>query len=181
MGYRLSKIYTRTGDKGDTGMADGSRVPKDDQLVTAIGDVDELNSQLGVLITEVRSEDLKDRLNRVQHILFDLGAELTLPTYIAVNSGHIEYLENSLDQLNAELTPLDEFILPGGCRTAALAHVARSVCRRAERSLVRLNRQRELNPNVLAFVNRLSDLLFVAARRCCKDEGVAEVYWQKTP
>ena len=180
MGYRLSKIYTKTGDKGETGMADGSRVGKDQPQIVAIGDVDELNSQLGLLITEALNNEIKDTLSRVQHILFDLGSELSLPDYKAVKNEHVTFLENSLDQLNETLKPLDEFILPGGCRSAAQAHVARAVCRRAERSLVNLNRQQAVSNEAMAFINRLSDLLFVMARQCCADEGVAEVYWQSS-
>lgn len=179
MGYRLSKIYTRTGDKGETGMADGSRVAKDDPQVVAIGDVDELNSQIGLLVAEATSPEMQDQLNRIQHILFDLGAELTMPEYQAIAHQHVEFLERYLDQLNENLKPLDEFILPGGCRSAAQAHVCRSVCRRLERSLVSLNRDQALNNEAMAFINRLSDLLFVVARQCCADEGVEEIYWQK--
>jgi len=179
MGYRLSKIYTKTGDKGETGMADGSRVAKDHIKVAAIGDVDELNSQIGLLVVESASDEMKDKLNRVQHILFDLGAELTMPEYVAIEESHVTFLENYLDQLNNKLKPLDEFILPGGSRAAAQAHVARSVCRRVERSLVSLNREQLLNKAALAFINRLSDLLFVTARQCCADDGIEEVYWQK--
>jgi len=179
MGYRLSKIYTKTGDKGETGMADGSRVAKDHQQVSAIGDVDELNSQIGLLVVESGNAKMKDTLNRIQHILFDLGAELTMPEYVAIEETHVTFLENYLDQLNNNLKPLDEFILPGGSRAAAQAHVSRSVCRRVERSLVSLNREQPLNQAAMAFINRLSDLLFVIARQCCADDGVEEVYWQK--
>lgn len=179
MGYRLSKIYTKTGDKGETGMADGSRVAKDHIKVAAIGDVDELNSQIGLLVVETASVEMKDKLNQVQHILFDLGAELTLPEYVAIEEQHVTFLESYLDQLNSKLKPLDEFILPGGSRAAAQAHIVRSVCRRVERSLVSLNREQALNKASMAFINRLSDLLFVIARQCCADDGVEEVYWQK--
>lgn len=180
MGYRLSKIYTKTGDKGETGMADGSRVSKDHIKVAAIGDVDELNSQLGLLIVETVNVEMKDRLNQIQHILFDLGAELTLPEYQAIEATHVSLLEDYLDQLNEHLKPLDEFILPGGSRSAAVAHIARSVCRRVERSLVSLNRDHAINKESMAFINRLSDLLFVIARQCCQDDGIEEVYWQKS-
>lgn len=180
MGYRLSKIYTRTGDKGDTGMADGSRVAKDDIKVVAIGDIDELNCQIGVLISEISDRGLLDLLNRIQHILFDLGAEITLPEYEAINASHIDYLEQQLDEMNQHLKPLEEFILPGGSRSAAACHLARAVCRRAERSLVKLNREHTVNMQTLAFINRLSDLLFVMARKLCVDAGAAEIYWQKS-
>jgi len=179
MGYRLSKIYTKTGDKGETGMADGSRVGKDDIRVAAIGDIDELNSQLGLLVLEVQAAEMKSKLNQIQHILFDLGAELTMPEYQAIEAEHVNMLEDYLDQLNESLPPLDEFILPGGSRAAAIAHISRAVCRRAERSLVSLQRQQTMNESLLAFVNRLSDLLFIIARQCCVDDGVDEVYWQK--
>ena len=179
MGFRLSKIYTKTGDKGETGMADGSRVAKDHIKVAAIGDIDELNSQIGLLQVESNNLPLKDQLNRIQHILFDLGAELTMPSYQAIEAAHVSLLEHYLDQLNQDLPPLEEFILPGGSRTAAIAHIARSVCRRAERSLVSLNKEQVLNSELLAFINRLSDLLFVIARQACKDDGVDEIFWQK--
>lgn len=179
MGFRLSKIYTRTGDKGETGMADGRRLSKDHSQVNAIGDVDELNSQIGLLIAEVNNQAMQDKLNRIQHILFDLGAELTMPEYTAIEAAQVTFLEQYLDQLNEKLKPLDEFILPGGCRSAAVAHVARAVCRRAERSLVTLSHEQTLNTQLMAFVNRLSDLLFVVARQCCVDENVPEVYWVK--
>lgn len=160
-------------------MADGTRVAKDHSKVAAIGDVDELNSQLGLLQTESADPQLQDQLNRIQHILFDLGAELTLPAYQAIEAGHVKLLEQYIDQINQNLPPLDEFILPGGSRAAALAHIARAVCRRAERSLVSLNRQESLNKELLAFINRLSDLLFVMARQACKNDGITEIYWQK--
>ncbi|MDH5424344.1 MAG: cob(I)yrinic acid a,c-diamide adenosyltransferase [Gammaproteobacteria bacterium] len=179
MGYRLSKIYTKTGDKGDTGMADGTRLAKNHIKVSVIGDVDELNSQMGLLVVEVANDEMKSKLNQIQHILFDLGAELTLPEYQAIESAHVSLLEAYLDQLNEHLKPLDEFILPGGSRSAAVAHITRAVCRRLERSLVSLNREYPINKESMAFINRLSDLLFVIARQCCKDDGVDEVYWQK--
>jgi len=179
MGYRLSKIYTKTGDKGETGMADGSRVGKDDIRVAAIGDIDELNSQLGLLVVEVQTAEMKSKLNQIQHILFDLGAELTMPEYQAIEAEHVNMLEDYLDQLNDKLSPLDEFILPGGSRAAAVAHISRAVCRRAERSLVSLQRQQDINESLLAFINRLSDLLFIVARQCCVDDGIDEVYWKK--
>jgi cob(I)alamin adenosyltransferase len=179
VGFRLSKIYTRTGDKGETGMADGSRVAKDHAQVCAIGDIDELNSQIGLLIAEISQPDMQDKLNRIQHMLFDLGAELTMPEYVAIEAAQVTFLEQYLDALNENLKPLDEFILPGGCRSAAVAHVARSVCRRAERSLVSLSHKQTLNNDLMAYVNRLSDLLFVIARQCCVDAGVPEVYWVK--
>ena len=179
MGYRLSKIYTRTGDSGETGMADGSRVAKDNIQIAAIGDVDELNSQLGLLVVECSGNEMKDKLNRIQHILFDLGSELTLPDHQVIEHSHVDFLEQYLDQLNKDLNPLEEFILPGGSRSAAVAHICRSVCRRVERNLVTLDRQRPVNKEAMAFVNRLSDLLFVMARQCCSDDNVDEVYWQK--
>ena len=176
MGNRLSKIYTRTGDAGDTGMADGSRVAKDDLLVHAIGEVDELNSQLAVIICHA-PESFVSSIQNIQNDLFDVGAELTMNEPL-IKQENIDVLEQSLDTLNDSLTPLKEFILPGGGLAASHCHVARSVCRRAERCLVSLNNQNRLNRHLMAYINRLSDYLFVLARAISKVEGKDEVYWQ---
>jgi len=176
MANRLSKIYTRTGDAGTTGIADGSRVAKDDRLVQAIGDADELNSQLALL--QYHSPDtLSESVTVVQNELFNIGAELAMGK-VLIQSHHIHWLEQSLDELNATLPPLKEFILPGGGLAASHCHVARAVCRRFERSLVALNREQTLNPFLLAYVNRLSDFLFVLARAISRQAGEPEVYWQ---
>ena len=176
MGNRLSKIYTRTGDDGSTGMADGARVSKDDLLVHVIGEVDELNSQLAVLAChapDVFSESIKI----IQNELFNVGAELTLGQ-VMIEQKNIDWLERSLDDLNQSLTPLKEFILPGGGLAASHCHVARSITRRVERSMVSLNKQQFLNKYLMAYINRLSDYLFVLARAISKQEGADEIYWQ---
>lgn len=178
MGYRLTRIYTRTGDDGTTGLADGRRVPKEDMRIEAIGAVDELNSALGVLLAETLPEEIRDALTRVQHELFDLGGELSVPSHEVMTEAHVADLEERIEHFNAELAPLREFILPGGTRTAALAHLARSVCRRAERRVVALSRHEVVPRVVLMYVNRLSDLLFVLARALNRCAGVEDVLWR---
>jgi len=179
MANRLTKIYTRTGDAGTTGLADGSRVGKDAPRIEAIGAVDELNSCVGVLLSEELPETLRACLDGVQHDLFDLGGELSVPGHAIMNEAHSKRLEAALDQFNAELPPLKDFILPGGSRAAILAHIARTVCRRAERSLVTLGHTETVAPPLLQYVNRLSDLLFVLARTLNRHAGRGDVYWQQ--
>jgi len=179
MANRLSKIYTRTGDSGTTGLGDGTRVAKDSLRIEAIGAVDELNSALGVLLAEPMPDDVRAALQAVQHDLFDLGGELSIPGYTSVGPQHVTRLENELDRHNAALTPLKEFILPGGSRAAALCHVARTVCRRAERRVVSLNSAEQLSPSLQRYLNRLSDLLFVLCRVLNRGAGVTDIYWQK--
>jgi cob(I)alamin adenosyltransferase len=176
MGNRLSKIYTRTGDDGSTGMADGSRVDKDDLLVCAIGDVDELNSQLAVLIYH-SPEVFVGSIKIIQNELFNVGAELTMRQAI-IKQESINSLEQSLDELNKLLAPLKEFILPGGGLASSHCHVARSICRRVERTLVSLNKNKHVSTELMAYINRLSDYLFVLARAISKESGEDEVYWQ---
>lgn len=178
MGNRLSRIYTRTGDDGTTGMADGSRLPKDDWRIECIGTVDELNSAIGVALSAQLPAALSKALADVQHRLFDLGAELSLPGFVGIRSEDIEALERRIDQLNASLPPLKEFILPAGNPGAAYCHLARAICRRAERQLVTLQRELPVRGEPLRFLNRLSDLLFVAARTAARAGGGKEVYWQ---
>ncbi len=179
MGNRLSKIYTRTGDKGDTGLGDGSRVDKDSLRVEAFGCVDELNSHIGLLLAQAAvPAAMRATLIDVQHDLFDLGGELCIPGHQAIHDAHIERLEQALDALNADLPPLQEFILPGGNIAAATAHVARTVCRRAERRVVSLARHEAVNAPVLGYLNRLSDLLFVIARVLARADG-GEVLWRR--
>lgn len=178
MGHRLSKIYTRTGDRGETGLGDGSRVPKYHPRVEAYGVVDELNSQLGLVLVEGVGSPLKQWLIAVQHDLFELGGELCIPGRAVLGAGDTERLETWLDRLNAELPPLKEFILPGGVRDSAACHVARTVCRRAERCVAALGDSESINPHSLGYLNRLSDLLFVAARWCNRQAGVEDVLWQ---
>jgi cob(I)alamin adenosyltransferase len=179
MGHRLSKIVTRTGDAGTTGLGDGSRVAKDSLRIAAIGEVDELNSALGVLLAEALPDAVRDCLVAVQHDLFDLGGELSIPGYAAVTDAHVARLEADVDRFNADLGPLKEFILPGGTRAAALAHAGRTVCRRAERALVRLAASEPVGEAARRYVNRLSDLLFVLARALNRTAGRADVLWQK--
>ncbi len=176
MANRLTKIYTRTGDDGSTGMADGSRVAKDDLLVHVIGDIDELNSQLAVLACHL-PDVFGESISVIQNELFNVGAELTMGQAM-LKQENINWLEKNLDELNQSLIPLKEFILPGGGLAASHCHVARAICRRSERSLVSLNKQNELNGYLLAYINRLSDYLFVLARAISKQQGTDEVYWQ---
>ena len=178
MANRLSKIYTRTGDDGTTGLGDGSRVNKDSLRVEAMGDVDELNAVIGILLTEPLSESIAAVLTRVQHDLFDLGGEICIPGFEMVKAGRVSALEATLDQLNEQLQPLEEFILPGGSRAAAYCHLARTVCRRAERQLTRLSREETVTPVSLQYLNRLSDLLFVMCRILNKDAGRTDVLWK---
>src|SRR5437773_1569101 len=179
MGHRLSKIVTRTGDAGTTGLGDGTRVAKDSARVHAIGTIDELNSTLGVLLAEALPDSIVGCLTEVQHDLFDLGGELSIPGYAAVKDVQVLKLEDAVERLNARLPPLKEFILPGGTRAASLAHLARTVCRRAERSLVHLGASSAVRDPVRKYVNRLSDLLFVMARVLNRDAGRSDVLWQK--
>ena len=178
MGHRLSKIYTRTGDDGTTGLGDGSRIDKDHARMEAIGTVDELNSQIGVLITELESDDNSiGLLSRIQHDLFDLGGELSIPGYTLVSAERIGELEASLDDMNDDLPPLKNFILPGGSKAAAHCHLARAICRRAERAVVTLSRDNEVNDTTRQYLNRLSDLLFVMARLLARRGDGEEVLW----
>lgn len=186
MGFRLSKIYTRTGDKGETGLGDGRRVTKDHPRVEAIGEVDTLNSQLGLLLAGLEElantlpavQEVIDVLAPCQHRLFDLGGELAMPTYQALNAAEIERLETAIDRWNEELGPLENFILPGGSALIAQAHVCRSLARSAERRCQHLNAIEPLAGVGMAYINRLSDLLFVVARIIARREGVAEILWE---
>ncbi len=178
MANRLSKIYTRTGDDGTTGLGDGSRVQKDSLRVAAMGDVDELNATIGLLLTETIPEILVDTLTQVQHDLFNLGGEICIPDYVILTQTSIDNLEEAIDTLNDDLQPLKEFILPGGTKAAAFCHLARTVCRRAERQLITLNREEKVTEISLHYLNRLSDLLFVMCRTINKEAGVADVLWK---
>lgn len=178
MGHRLSKIYTRTGDSGTTGLSDGTRVDKDDARVEAMGDIDELNSVLGLMLTHELPETIQRTLTAVQNDLFNLGGELSMPGGAMMIADDATRLELALDALNNELTPLKEFILPGGSSTSAVCHIARSVCRRAERRVVTLHKITPVNEHTVRYLNRLSDLLFVTARYLNKSAGTAEVLWQ---
>jgi cob(I)alamin adenosyltransferase len=180
VGHRLSRIYTRTGDSGETGLGDGARVPKDSARIEALGCIDELNSQIGLLLNDALGEDdIRACLVRVQHDLFDLGGELSIPGHRMLTDARVTALEDALDRYNSGLPPLKEFILPGGSRAAAQAHVARTVCRRAERSLVRLQREATTAATGVRYLNRLSDLLFVLARTLNRNAGAPDVLWQR--
>lgn len=196
MANRLTKIYTRTGDDGSTGLGDGARTPKESARIEAIGAVDELNSCIGVLLAETLEENMRGMLEDIQHNLFDLGGDLSIPGRIiqhnlfdlggdlsipdraSMSQAQITRLELQLDEYNATLPALKEFILPGGARAAALCHVARAVCRRAERCAVRLSRTEAVAPASIQYLNRLSDFLFVLCRVLNRQQGVGDVLWQ---
>lgn len=177
MGNRLSKIYTRTGDDGTTGLGDGSRVAKDSLRVESYGTVDELNSYLGLVLAHELPANMRLTFSEIQHLLFDLGGELCMPGYVFIKQEQVKWLEQELDTLNDTLPMLKEFILPGGNAAAAACHISRTVCRRAERLMVGLARLEPVEPTALAFINRLSDFLFVAARVIARADG-GEVLWR---
>ncbi len=179
MGHRLSKIYTRTGDEGTTGLGDGSRVAKYSERIHALGEVDEINSLIGVLELEKMPAEIHELLTDIQHDLFDLGGELCIPGMAMIHAERVLYLEQTLDKLNQGLEPLKEFILPGGSRVSAVAHHVRVVCRRAERSIVVLHSVEPVRDEALQYINRLSDLLFVLARSLNKIDDEVDVLWKK--
>ena len=178
MGHRLSKITTRTGDAGETGLGDGSRVSKDNPRVQALGDIDELNSSIGLVLAEDVPPALRDVLSQVQHDLLDLGGELSIPGHKLLKAARVDALEAATQAWNADLAPLKEFILPGGTRAAAAAHLARTICRRAERSVVALGRKDKIGDPARRYLNRLSDLLFVAGRLLNRHAGQNDVQWR---
>jgi len=186
MGHRLSKIYTRTGDSGTTGLGDGSRVAKNDLRITALGDVDELNATIGVLRSQISISPIEDKatwdksLSLIQHWLFDLGGEVCIPGFNLVQPVSIDFLENDIDRMNEALPMLKDFILPAGSLSCSYAHQARAVCRRAERSVMSVHsRDQNIQATSLQLLNRLSDWLFVASRTLQRAEGGSEVLWQK--
>jgi cob(I)alamin adenosyltransferase len=186
MGKRLSKIYTRTGDAGETGLGDGSRVIKTHPRIEAIGSVDELNSIVGLLVEELLLEN-DENLNKIakflrslQHRIFDLGGELSIPGFDIITAAHVSAIEIELDALNDHLDPLENFILPGGSKLIASCHMARAICRRAERHVVALSQEEPVNQAGMEFLNRLSDYLFVVARSCARITGIDEVLWEKS-
>lgn len=179
MGNRLSKIVTRTGDGGKTGLGDGARVDKSSARIAAIGEIDETNSHIGVLLCEALPEDIRALLLDIQHDLFDLGGELSMPRHTLLGEAQVAKLDDWLARLNADLPPLREFILPGGTRAAALAHVVRTVARRAERAMVALGAEETVGPAPRQYINRLSDLMFVLARALNHAGGGADVLWQR--
>ena len=176
---RLTRIYTRTGDDGTTGLADGARLPKDHVRIEAIGSVDELNACIGLLRAQALGQDIDRSLAGVQHRLFDLGGELAMPDTELLSDARTLELEQMLDLANADLPALHEFVLPGGNEAAARCHLARTVCRRAERDLLRLSRSESVNSASVRYLNRLSDLLFVYARVLARRHGGIEVTWEK--
>ena len=178
MGHRLSKITTRTGDAGETGLGDGARVAKDSARIAALGDIDELNCAIGVLLAEDVPQELRAVFEQVQHDLFDLGGELSIPGHSLLKEAQVQDLERQLEAWNAGLAPLKEFILPGGSRAAAAAHLARTVCRRAERTVVALGRKEKVGEHARRYLNRLSDLLFVAGRALNRAAGRGDVQWR---
>lgn len=178
MGHRLSKIYTRTGDDGSTGLGDGSRVAKDSARVTAYGTVDEANSALGIVLACDIPDAVRDVLVAVQHQLFDLGGELCIPGHAAIHAADIDRLEQLLDRFNEDLPPLKDFILPGGGMAAAQCHLARTITRRAEREVVTLSHHDAVRPEAIRYLNRLSDLLFVLCRVLARASGHGEVLWR---
>ena len=178
-GNRLSKIVTRTGDAGTTGLGDGSRTTKDSLRIDAIGEVDELNSSIGLLLCEDLPARVRAALLDVQHDLFDLGGELCLPGMAVMKDAQVARLEDLAEEFNADLPMLKEFILPGGTRPAAIAHLCRTIARRAERSMVRLNNAEPLSDAARRYVNRLSDLLFILGRLLNRAGGRGDVLWQK--
>jgi cob(I)alamin adenosyltransferase len=180
MGKRLSKIYTRTGDDGTTGLGDGSRTSKDDARVEAYGTVDEANSAIGMVLAGDNVDDaVRDCLTEVQHDLFELGGELCIPGHSAITDDFISRLENDLDRFNEDLPHLQEFILPGGGTAAAACHLARTIVRRAERRVITLAETEDVRPEAIRYLNRLSDLLFVVARVLARSESGQEVLWQR--
>lgn len=179
MGKRLTKIYTRTGDDGSTGIADGTRIDKSSARITAIGDIDELNSILGLLVAAGIGDDISGYLLDIQHRLFDIGGEIATPGSCMVDPGSVTELEELIDSFNKDLPSLQEFILPGGALPGAICHTARAVCRRAERSLITLAKVEFMNPDTCRYINRLSDLLFVFSRVLNRKNGNKEVFWNR--
>jgi cob(I)alamin adenosyltransferase len=184
MGNRLTKLYTKTGDDGTTGLGDGSRTTKDSARIEAVGTIDELNSWIGLLLAELPAdEQLIEPLTDIQHRLFDLGGELAVPGFQLIQAEMVSDLEALCDQLNEELPPLKEFILPGGSKSAGLCHMARAVARRAERIIVTLSKEETVGDDLKRYINRLSDVLFVMARQLARRDGGQEVFWKskRTP
>ena len=179
MGNRLTKLYTKTGDDGTTGLGDGSRITKDSPRIEAVGTIDELNSWIGLLLVELPADEpLIEPLTEIQHRLFDLGGELAVPGFQLIQSQMVSDLEVLCDQLNEELPPLKEFILPGGSTSAGLCHMARAVARRAERVIVTLSKDESIGDDLKRYINRLSDVLFVMARQLARRDGGQEVFWK---
>ena len=181
MSFRLTKITTRTGDDGSTGLGDGVRTTKNQMRICVLGDLDELNSTLGVLLTEPMADCVAQKLKHIQNDLFDLGGELSIPTHRIVTDSQLIALDEWISEFNDALPPLKEFILPGGCRAAAQCHVSRTVCRRAERNVVTLAQDEDVSPLAIQYLNRLSDLLFILARLLNHNAAIPDTLWQRHP
>lgn len=176
MGHRLSNIYTRTGDAGTTGLADGSRLSKDSARIELLGEIDDLNARIGILCSVTREESIADCLKEIQHLLFDLGGDLSIPGRSSIRAEHVSWLESWMDYHNDQMPPLKEFILPGGGPASCFAHLARTGCRNAERRAVHLDRAEKIDPLILSFLNRLSDFLFVIARVFARTDGQEQLW-----
>lgn len=179
MANRISKVVTKTGDDGSTGLGDGSRVTKSSLRIESIGDIDELNSLLGLLKAQELEEPMVIELRKIQNMLFNIGSELAVPGATFIASKNVESLEEMIEDYNRELPPLKEFILPGGNQAASICHLARAVCRRCERHLFHLGESESVNQCITTYINRLSDLLFILARLLARKDGAKEIYWQK--
>tara|TARA_B100000035_G_scaffold315307_1_gene335138 strand:+ start:19300 stop:19842 length:543 start_codon:yes stop_codon:yes gene_type:complete len=180
MADRLTHIYTKTGDNGETSLGNGQRVKKNSARVECLGSIDELNSIIGLILTEAVPEKIKTTLTEIQHDLFNIGGELSIPSHKLLDSKRVDFLEIELDAMNQKLPPLKEFILPGGSKQAALAHVARTVCRRAERNCINLKEIEEINSSSMYYLNRLSDFLFVLARTLNQENNVPDTLWKRS-
>ena len=179
MANRLTKIYTKTGDEGNTGLGDGSRIEKFNLRIEGLGNIDELNSVIGIIISENIQVKESEWLKKIQHDLFDIGGELSIPNFTKLGILKVEFLESNIDNMNKDLPPLKEFILPGGSKVSSYTHLARTICRRVERNLFKLNQTEKVNEFSLKYINRLSDFLFVLARHLNKSKNINDIFWKK--
>ena len=179
MANRLTKIYTKTGDDGKTGLGDGSRIEKFNLRIEGLGNIDELNSVIGIILSENIPAEESEWLKKIQHDLFDIGGELSIPNFTKLGILKVEFLESNIDNMNKELSPLKEFILPGGSKVSSYTHLARTICRRVERNLFKLNQTEKVNEFSLKYINRLSDFLFVFARHLNKSKNINDIFWKK--
>jgi cob(I)alamin adenosyltransferase len=179
MANRLTKIYTKTGDEGNTGLGDGSRIEKFNLRIEGLGNIDELNSVIGIIISENIPVKESEWLKKIQHDLFDIGGELSIPNFTRLGILKVEFLESNIDNMNKDLPPLKEFILPGGSKVSSYTHLARTICRRVERNLFKLNQTEKVNEFSLKYINRLSDFLFVLARHLNKSKNINDIFWKK--
>ena len=179
MANRLTKIYTKTGDDGKTGLGDGSRIEKFNLRIEGLGNIDEINSVIGIILSENIPAEESEWLKKIQHDLFDIGGELSIPNFTKLGILKVEFLESNIDNMNKELSPLKEFILPGGSKVSSYTHLARTICRRVERNLFKLNQTEKVNEFSLKYINRLSDFLFVFARHLNKSKNINDIFWKK--